>query len=93
MRYIGLIGLSGIMMLGAASSASACAFHDFGYYGEADALAAVDYTGKTYSEQIAAQEEAIRRYQEEQALKLEKAKAVFAARFKVDPAPVEMAEK
>ncbi len=82
---------SGVLLL-VAMPAMACDMHGYGF-GEADILAAIDYTGLTYKQQLAAQEEALARYDREKAAELEKAKAVFASRFKADPAPVEMAQQ
>ncbi|MEK7343606.1 MAG: hypothetical protein AABZ73_07265 [Pseudomonadota bacterium] len=85
-----LAAASGASLL-IAAPAAACDMHGFGF-GEADILAAIDYTGMTYNQQLAAQEEALARYEREKAAELERAKAAFASRFKVDPAPAEVAQ-
>lgn len=87
----------GVQLASAASllvamPAMACDMHGYGF-GEADILAAIDYTGLSYREQLAAQEEALARYEQEKAAELERAKTAFASRFKVYPAPVEMAQQ
>lgn len=87
-----LLGVASCAALLIATPAIACDMHGYGF-GEADILASIDYAGLTYKQQLAAQEEALARYERQKAAELDKAKAAFASRFKVDSAPTEMAQK
>ncbi|RVT39766.1 hypothetical protein [Sphingobium algorifonticola] len=73
------------LSLAAGAPAFACADH-----GGADNyfLAYIDYSGMTEAEQFAAEQRAIAQYH---AAQIDKARAQFVTRFKVDPAPTTVA--
>ncbi|MDR7154816.1 hypothetical protein J2W40_001631 [Sphingobium xenophagum] len=86
---VGTVSLIGIV---SATPVSACDMHGYGF-GEADILAAIDFTGMTYKDQLAAQEEALAQYEREKAAELERARASFASRFKIEHSPPQVAQK
>ena len=87
-----LLSFLTLAMLCAEAPAMACEMHGY-ILSKEEMLATLDLTGMTYAQQVAAQEEAIARYEHEEVAALGRARAAFMSRFKVEPEPTQIAQK